>query len=138
MFEFLIVLLEVIAFASLVMFSGTLESKYYEDKGQIKYIEVTKWVALVALIVMLLPAGVHVRFIWAHVIYHLSVLSMCYVGWKEFKAMRFKYPTQYRSARWLLSASIMLESLAIALSMAAARRSFSKVTRSSSHFMPKR
>ena len=115
MFEFFVIFMEVLAFASLIMFVGTLSSKYYEDKGPIKFIEVTKWVALVALFIMLFPSGIHVRFIWAHVIYHLSMISMCYVGWREFKLMRFKYPIQYTNARWLLSTSIMLESLAVAL-----------------------
>ena len=115
MFEFIIVLLEVMAFASLIMFAGTLESKYYENKGPIKFIEITKWVTLVALIVIMFPAGVHVRFIWAHVIYHLSMIAMCCVGWKRFRALRFKYLVQFRSAQWLLYSSIILEIVGIAL-----------------------
>lgn len=107
--EFIILLLELFAFATLISFAGTLSSKYCEDKGPIKFIEITKWVALVALFIMLFPPGVHVRFEWAHIVFHLTMIAMSYVGWKKFKTMRFKYPEQFKDARSLLYTSIMLE-----------------------------
>lgn len=109
MFEFFVIFMEVIAFASLIMFAGTLSSKYYEDKGPIKFIEITKWVTVAMLAIMLFPSGVHVRFEWAHIVFHLTMIAMSYVGWKKFKTMRFKYPEQFKDARSLLYTSIMLE-----------------------------
>ena len=112
--EFTIVLLEVVAFAALISFVGNLGSKYYETKS-IKFIEATKWITVAMLAIMLFPAGVHVRFEWAHVVFHLTMISMCYVGWKKFRVMRFKYPEQFKSARFLLYTSILLEVAGVAL-----------------------
>lgn len=113
--EFTIILLEVVAFAALISFAGALESKYYEGKKGIKFIEVTKWLTIAMLALMLFPAGVHVRFEWAHIVFHLTMVSMCYVGWKKFRVMRFKYPEQFKFARFLLYTSILLEAAGVAM-----------------------
>jgi len=112
--EFSIILLDVLAFAFLVLFAEELKDKHYEFKP-IKFINVTKWVALVALAIMLLPAGVHVHFIWVHIVFHLAMVLMCCVGWKRFRSMRFKYPEQLGLVRWFLGITTVVEVAAIVL-----------------------
>ena len=110
----IIIYLEAMAFVSLVVFSGVLNSKYYEVmpvQGLERGVVFLLTLALLAFMAQICHKQTF--FIMAYVIWHLSMVRLLYVSWKEHLSLDFKYERQRMFARGFLISAIMFESVAL-------------------------
>jgi len=111
--EYVIILMEVLAFAALILFGGVLDSKYYERKP-IKYFDWLTWglIGLALAIVMLSAEGdinkFNMRLVW-----HLSMVAVICYGLYKFQKIDLKYDRQYYFACSFLFVAIVFEVFAI-------------------------
>ena len=110
----IIVYLEAMAFVSLVVFSGVLNSKYYEVKP-VQVLERGVVFLLTVGLFVLLADLCHKQtfYIISYVIWHLSLVGLLYISWNELLSLNFKYERQRMFARGSLISAIMFEAVAI-------------------------
>ena len=111
--EYVIILMEVLAFFALILFGGVLDSKYYERKP-IKYLDWLTWGLMgLAFAIVMLSAESDINKFNMRLVWHLSmVMVICYCLYK-FPKIDLKYDRQYYFACYFLILMICFEAFAI-------------------------
>ena len=115
--DFLVIIFEVVTMVSLIIFSGILDSKYYESK-KIRYLNKTLWVPAVLLLIALYPEAQinndnHINCPWLHVAFNVAQIGSLAFAYVKFSQLTFNYSRQYLFARGALRWSIVSEVLAV-------------------------
>lgn len=115
--DFLVIISETIAFAALILFSGILDSKYYESK-KIRHLTRFIWLPAIILLVILYPDAPiqdsdKLGCPWLHIVYDLLMIGLLVYAYKKFSQLRFNYSRQYLFARGALYWSVIFIVIAI-------------------------
>lgn len=119
---YLIIGLEVLAVVSLLLFSGILDSKYYE-KMPIQAVSEGVTYACMGLTVVFIVrymqisgltwSWLPIALLCAHLVLNIVMVVVLFVAWKKFSVLPLKFARQYLFARATLGFSIVFEVLTL-------------------------
>lgn len=111
--ELFLIIFEVLVLALLVIFSGILDSKYYQ-KSRVRYLSTLIIVTMVLLFALLFadaPYGNGRSFalFWWHVVYNVLATGVCIYAVIKYQQVKLKYRVQSLSADWTLNMSVVVQ-----------------------------
>ena len=116
--EIISLIFEMFALVFLAIFTGVLDSKYYQ-RFELKPLMYGIWVAVIGLAFLIYPDvpldTKGLSLFWVHIPYNLGLIGLYVYACRQFGKLKFQYKKQYLAARWLLYMGIVFEVLVVSL-----------------------
>ena len=116
MVELMSFILEMCALVFLAIFTGVLDSKYYQQ-FELKPLAYGIWGAVIVLCFLICPEAplddTGLSLFWAHIPYNWFLIGMYIYAFRQFRKLEFQYKNQYLMARWLLYMGAVFEVLVV-------------------------
>lgn len=115
--DLVLIIFEVFVLALIVMFSGILDSKYYQQRN-VRYLSTLIIVTMVSLFALLFAdapycGGRSFALFWWHVVYNVLATGVCIYAVIKYQQVKLKYKVQSLLADWTLNMSVVLQFCAI-------------------------
>lgn len=118
--DFIIIMSELVALVAVTVFSGILESRYYQYlKIRYLFCGIVCAVLLWAIILFFdapLEEDLVLQFVGAHVGFNLAMVGLYLYAYYEFRKLKFEYDFQYLMSQWILGIGAVSAVIAVGAS----------------------